>query len=122
MRKIILALALASLPLSACTTLGSLLTSSPSVIANSTKLDEQFALTANLAYKGWVKLVEVGIVSGQIKGTTATKIAALDNELYSALQTVDAAYASGNSANYLTAYRHFQDVLAHASATVAGAK
>jgi hypothetical protein len=80
---------------------------SPGQVANSTKLDEQAAVTAHLAYKSWRLAVETSVNAGLIKGQLAAHVAQLDNQLYSALQAVDAAYASGNATNYARSSRGF---------------
>jgi hypothetical protein len=123
MKKFLLALCALCLltPLTACTglgTLGDVTTGGPVVIANQTKVDEQLALSAELGYKAWMKGVEIGISSGYIKGSVATKVAAVDNKLYSALQTVEQAYTTGNSASILAAVGNFNATLASANATL----
>lgn len=108
MKKLLLLIALLfAVPLTACASVPT----GPGTIANSTKLDEQAAVTAQLAYKSWRIAVETGINAGLIKGQLATKIAGLDNQLYSALQAVDAAYASGNASSYASAIGNFNTAL-----------
>lgn len=117
MRKFLLSLCLLALPLAACTTVPTTLPT-PSTVSNKTVLDEQAGITVNLAYKAWRVLVEAGVKSGQIKGQLAGRIADIDNQLYSAVQAVDAAYAAGNSADYAAAITHFNDVLARGHAAL----
>jgi hypothetical protein len=53
-----------ALALSACSatgTLGSSIPASPSVIANSSKLDEQIGIGAEQAYKVWRVAIETGV-------------------------------------------------------------
>jgi hypothetical protein len=97
MKKFLLLCAL-SVRSAACSVCGfSTIPTSPSSIANTTKLDEQAALTAQLAYKSWRIAVETGVNAGLIKGQLATHVAQLDNQLYSALQAVDAAYSAAGT-------------------------
>jgi hypothetical protein len=111
MKKILLlVLCLFAVPLAACAELASVPTS-PSSVTNTTKLDEQAALTAQLAYKSWRIAVETGVNAGLIKGQLATHVAQLDNQLYSALQAVDAAYSAGNAASFATAIGNFNTAL-----------
>jgi hypothetical protein len=117
MRKILIIAALAlAIPASACTAIPT----SPAAVAGTTTVDEKTAITFELAYKTWRVAVETGINAGQIKGPLATKIAGLDNQLYSALQAVEAAYAGANSADILTAVNNFNTAYANAYAAIGG--
>jgi hypothetical protein len=115
--KKLLFLALLTLPATACVNPA---LSSPATVAESTKLDEQGAITVNLAYKMWRIAVETGVTSGQIKGPLAGKLAKLDNLLYGMVQAVDAAYAAGNSTAYLTAIANFNTALRTGYGTLYG--
>jgi hypothetical protein len=111
MKKLLLLLALLfAVPLTACANLPTIPTS-PGQVADSTKLDEQTAVTAHLAYKSWRLAVETSVNAGLIKGQLAAHVAQLDNQLYSALQAVDAAYASGNATNYAAAVGAFNTAI-----------
>jgi len=110
MKKLLFAfMLLFALPLSACATAP--VPASPSAISNLTKVDEQAAVTAQLAYKSWRLAVETGVNAGLIKGQLAGHVAQLDNQLYSALQAVDAAYKAGNADNFATAVASFNTAL-----------
>lgn len=95
---------LAALALAGCTPGGiASIPDSPAAVANSTTLDEQGALAAELAYKAARIAVETGVDAGAIKGATATRFAALDSKAYAALGKVRAAYRAGNAATYASA-------------------
>lgn len=116
MRRFLLGLCVAAvLPLAACDTLNTGQVPAPSSVANASKLDEQAAVTAHLGYKAFRIAVETGIGAGLIKGELAGRIATVDNQLYSALQAVDAAYATGNAASFDAALRNFNSTLALAN-------
>ena len=68
---------------------------SPSAIADSTVLDEQGALAAELAYKAARVAVETGVDAGLIRSATAAKVAKLDQRAFTALGVVRKAYAAG---------------------------
>lgn len=119
MKKFFIGLAViaASFPLAACATPTSL---QPATYANTTVVDEQFATTAELAYKSWRLAATTGVQSGLIKGQTARHVAALDNKLYAALTAVEAAYAAGNSAGLQAAVTSFNVSLNSAYAVIGG--
>jgi hypothetical protein len=75
----------------------------PVEVADRVGLDEQGALSAELAYKAARTAVELGVDAGVIRGERATQIAALDRKAYSALTAVRAAYRAGNAASYSAA-------------------
>lgn len=118
MRHISLALAALALPLSACTLPQPLPT--PSTVAETTKLDEQAGITAELGYKLFRVAVETGVKAGAIKGARATQIADIDNRLFAGLEAIRAAYATGNAATYDSAIRNFNVVLASGNAALGG--
>lgn len=72
----------------------------PVAVAQTTKLDEQVALSVELAYKGARLAVSTGIKAGLIKGALAGRIAAADDTAYKAVVAVRAAYDAGNAASY----------------------
>lgn len=98
MKHIILALAL-TLALPACTTVPA----GPGAVAETTVLDEQVAVSVELAYKAARLALETGVDAGLIKGTRATQVAELDNRAYIAVTAVRSAYRAGNAAAYTTA-------------------
>lgn len=112
MRSFVLIVCLA---LSACAGIPAGIVPTPSTVTEQTKLDEQAAITVNLAYKAWLITVETGINAGLIKGTLATRVAVVDNQLYTALKAVDSAYAAGNASNYLIAITEFNRALSNAN-------
>ncbi|EQA97268.1 hypothetical protein L286_23365 [Sphingobium sp. HDIP04] len=75
----------------------------PAAVADSTVLDEQGALAAELAYKAARVAVETSVDAGLIKGATAAKIAKLDQRAFTALGVVRKAYAAGNATSYASA-------------------
>lgn len=97
MKHLILALALG---LSACATP---IPVAPVEIADRVVLDEQGALSAELAYKAARTAVELAVDSGILKGTRAGQAAILDRKAYTALQAVRTAYRAGNAASYSAA-------------------
>lgn len=76
---------------------------SPAAVANSTVLDEQGALAAELAYKAARVAVETGVDAGFIKGATAANVAKIDQRAFAALGVVRKAYAAGNATSYASA-------------------
>jgi len=116
MRKLTIIVALAcAVPLNGCVTVPS-----PAALANSTKADEQGINTLELAYKTWRLAVETGVNAGTIKGQLAGHIADIDNKLYSALQSAEAAYQSANSTTYNDAVKQFNTALADGYASIGG--
>ncbi len=95
LRLIIMGLALAQ---GAC--VGTAIPAAPAAIADSTALDEQGALGAELAYRASRTAAELAVDVGVLKGERATEVAALDRQAYAALQAVRGAYRTGNAASY----------------------
>lgn len=77
--------------------------SAPVVAADRTVLDEQAITGVELAYKAARLTIETGVDAGLIKGATATRVAALDNQAFLALGIARGAYRTGNAANYKAA-------------------
>ena len=80
----------------------------PAAVASQTKLDEQAALSVELAYKAARLTVSTATRAGLVTPQNATKLAAADNKAYMAVVLVREAYAAGNAASYsqaLTAAR-----------------
>jgi hypothetical protein len=120
MRRLLIICACAlALPLTACD-LATTGVAAPATYANTTKADEQGAVTAELAYKTWRLAVETGVNSGAIKGQLAGHVADLDNQLYSALQVVEKAYAAGNSGDIATAVGNFNTALTVGYSAIGG--
>lgn len=76
---------------------------SPGAVADSTVLDEQGALAAELAYKAARVAVETAVDAGLIRGPAAAKVARLDRQAFAALGVVRKAYVAGNAASYANA-------------------
>lgn len=124
MRKLLLTLCALALPLGACvpaeTAPSTPSVTAPATYADKTKADEQAVVTAELSYKAFRTLVETGVKSGAIKDQTAGVFARIDNQLYTALQAVEAAYAAGNSENLTAAIARFNYVLDLGNKTLGG--
>lgn len=119
MRGLLLAICLATcVPISGCATIPT----SPSDVASQTKIDEQVAVGADLAYKGFRLAVETGVSSGIIKGQLAAKLADVDNRLFSAYTLVADAYATANSQSLAQAIGKFNDILAEGNGLLAGSR
>lgn len=119
MKKFFLVLAPLALMVSGCAT-GPL--AGPAQYANKTVLDEQVAIGAELTYKTARVLVETAVDLGQIKGQTAIRLAALDNQAYAATTAVRTAYIAGNATNYLSAAIDARSAITQLVAVVQGAK
>lgn len=96
-----------ALALSGCTIPGisfgpSSLPPAPVAAANQTVLDEQAALSVELAYKAARTAIEIAVDAGAIKGERAKKFADLDNKAYAAVGIVRSAYRAGNATDYAT--------------------
>lgn len=103
-----------ALTLSACAGLQiPQLPSAPVAVADETVLDEQAALSIELAYKAARLAMETAVDAGAIRGANATRIAELDNEAYAAVLAARRAYRAGNATSYGAA-------LAEARAAISG--
>lgn len=91
---------------------------SPGVIAGQTVLDERAALSVELAYKAFRTALEIAVDAGALKGTAASKAAALDNRAFAAVGAVRAAYRAGNAASYVAAVDEARAGIAAALAAV----
>lgn len=114
MKKFLILLSAFSLPLGGCASLTAVPV--PATVANTTILDEQGVIAVGLGYKTFRIAVETGINAGIIKGSLATKVAALDNQLFAAVQTADAAYQAGNATNLAAALANANKLLASGNA------
>lgn len=85
---------------------------SPAAAAETTALDEQAALSVELAYKAARLVVETATDAGLIKGPLAARLAGYDAQAYRATLAVRAAYRAGNSANYITAIQEARSAIA----------
>lgn len=120
MRKLFFpALAALALALPACTP-GSIgaVPASPSAVCDRTGWDERAGTAIELGYKLFRTAGELGVDLGRIKGATATRIRALDNQLFAATQAAQSAYATCNAASYSAAIAEATRLLAEANAAL----
>lgn len=75
----------------------------PAAAADQTVLDEQVAISVELAYQAAVLTVSTATKAGLVKGATAEKLLAADNKAYQAVLAVRAAYDTGNARTYAEA-------------------
>ncbi len=101
MNRLFLAI-LAPLALSGCAGLSTLagLPSAPVAVADETVLDEQAALSIDLAYKAARLAIETGVDAGVIRGERAARLAEVDNQAFAAVQAARRAYRAGNATSY----------------------
>lgn len=101
MKRLYLAI-LAPLALSGCAGLSSLanVPATPVEAADSTVMDEQAALSIELAYKAARLAVETGVDAGVIRGERAAQLAEIDNKAFAAVQAARRAYRAGNATSY----------------------
>lgn len=92
-----------SLSLAACSTIPT-----PNSVANSTKLDERMAISAELTYTTATKL---GTLLAKAELIDGGKFRGLDNQAYMALLAVRRAYQAGNSSDYNTAVENLQSAV-----------
>lgn len=94
------------------------LPSSPSAVCDRSTLDETGGQLVELGYRLFRTAGELAVDTGKVKGAAATRIRALDNQLYAATVTVQNAYASCNAASYADAIEKAKAVLASANAAL----
>jgi hypothetical protein len=95
-------LILASLALASCTTVPQI-PAAPVEVADRTALDEQAALSVELAYQAAATAVLTANRAGIIPAAVKPRIAAADRKAYAAVGAVRSAYDAGNAASYATA-------------------
>lgn len=100
-RRMTLTLA-ASLSLAACNPGGMLsgIPPTPSEASDRTTLDERALLGLELSYQAARTATELAVDAGAIKGATATRVAKLDRDAYSALKAARDAYGAANASSY----------------------
>lgn len=105
MKRLIMLAALTALSVAACAPLATTVPvpSAPVELADKTTLDEQAALSVEVAYRAAVLAAEVAVDSGLLKGEAAARVAVIDQKAYRAVQAVRAARAAGNATNYAAA-------------------
>ena len=106
MRKfsVISLIAAAAMSLSGCATLATAVGPPdnllPGVAADKTVLDEQVAISVELAYQAAVLTVSTATKAGLVKGALAEKLLDADRAAYQAVLAVRAAYDTGNARSY----------------------
>jgi hypothetical protein len=75
----------------------------PGVAADKTVLDEQVAISVELAYQAAVLTVSTATKAGLVKGPLAEKLLDADRVAYQAVLAVRAAYDTGNARSYADA-------------------
>lgn len=73
---------------------------SPSAVANTTKLDEQAAISVELAYQAANRAVFFASRAGVLSADAKLRAADADNIAYKAVLGVRAAYDAGNATSY----------------------
>lgn len=81
-------------------------------------MDEKAGTAVELGYKLFRTAGELAVDLGRVKGATATRIRALDNQLFAATQAVQNAYATCNASSYAAALTKANDALAAANAAL----
>jgi hypothetical protein len=115
-----LSIALLCLGLAACGPLNSL-PPAPAALADKTLLDEQSALSVELAYQAEALTLRTALRSGLLTGDAATRAAALDNRAYAAVTAVRAAYDAGNASGYAEALLNARQAIAATLTLLKGA-
>lgn len=90
---------------------------SPVVLANSTKIDERLAISAELSYTTATKL---GTALAAARLIDPLQFKRLDNEAYSGLVIVRTAYEAGNAADYATGIAKLQAAVMQINALAKG--
>ena len=125
MRKfsVISLIAAASLSLSACaglaTAVGPPDNLIPGAAADKTVLDEQVAISVELAYQAAVLTVSTATKAGLVKGALAEKLLDADRKAYQAVLAVRAAYDTGNARSYTDAALSAQSAIRGVIALIA---
>jgi hypothetical protein len=119
MKKILLILG-AALALSACNPTAAGPVSTPAEVSNRTAMDEQAAVSVELAYKAFRTALELAVDAGVLKGDNAVKAAKADQTAYNAILVMRAAYKTANSEDYLNAARSAKIAVEQALSTVRG--
>ncbi len=94
---------LAALALASCGPLSIATLPPPGRIADTTKLDEQGALSIELAYQAANLAIRAANRAGMLSTANRARAADLDSAAYKAVLAARAAYDTGNSASYSAA-------------------
>ncbi len=73
---------------------------SPAAVADRTVLDEQAALSVELAYQASSVVIRAAASVGALRGESASRVAEIDRKAYRAVLAARAAYDAGNAVNY----------------------
>ncbi|MCA1481363.1 hypothetical protein I6F37_41275 [Bradyrhizobium sp. NBAIM08] len=73
---------------------------SPAAVADRTVLDEQAALSVELAYQASSIAIRAAVSVGAVRGENAARVAEIDRKAYRAVLAARAAYDAGNAVNY----------------------
>jgi hypothetical protein len=125
MRKfsVISLIAAAAMSLAACTTLATSVGPPdnlvPAAAADQTVLDEQVAISVELAYQAAVLTVSTATKAGLVKGDAAVKLLDADRVAYQAVLAVRAAYDTGNARSYAEAALSAQSAIRGVIALIA---
>ncbi len=122
MRSLIL-LATASLALSACSVADGAavavgLPANPAAVCDRSTMDESGGQLVELGYRLFRTAGELAVDAGRVKGAAATKVRALDDQLFAATQAVQNAYATCNATSYADAIERAKAVLRSADAAL----
>lgn len=93
---------LAALALTACGPLAMMagIPAAPAAVANRSTLDEQAALSVELAYQASVTAIRFANRTGALSAENKQRAADLDNQAYRAVLAVRSAYDAGNATSY----------------------
>ena len=91
----------------------------PAAAADQTVLDEQVAISVELAYQAAVLTVSTATKAGLVKGDTAVKLLDADRVAYQAVLAVRAAYDTGNARSYAEAALSAQSAIRGVIALIA---
>lgn len=112
--KMILMIALVApmLMLAGCQPTG--IPTSPGQIANQTVLDEKGAIAVETAYTAAARAAALAIRSGLVTDSTKiARIGQLDRQAFAAVQSVRAAYNTGNASSYQSAFLQAQTAVSN---------
>lgn len=101
--KHLLLLACLSLSLSGCGPMLSMMAGippAPAAVADRSVIDEQAALSVELAYQAAALALSTAADFGALTGERATRAAAIDRAAYRAVLATRAAYDAGNATSY----------------------
>ena len=92
----------------------------PAQAADQTRIDEQAALAAELAYQAGALAAKTAIEAGWLAPAEASRVRLAEGRAYDALLGVRAAYRAGNASDYLAALSEARAAVAAMLAAVKG--